>query len=170
MSLTHIETIELGSSQSSITFSSIPQDYDDLIVKISARADGPGTGEIMNLVINGGGTSPTHVLLEAFNGVSSATGRFVYIPPSGSVTANTFGSSSIYISNYTSSSNKSISTDSVTENNSAFAAQQIVSSLWANSSAITSLEFTLSGDNFVTGTVMSLYGVTAGGSGTVTTA
>jgi len=162
-----IETVELASAASSITFSSIPQTYTDLLVKVSARADGPGTGEIMNLAINGGGTSITTVLLEAFNGVRSATGRFIYIPPSGSVTANTFGNASIYISNYTSSNDKSLSVDAVTENNSTFAASQILAGLWANSSAITSLAFTLSGDDFVTGTVFSLYGITAGGSGTV---
>jgi hypothetical protein len=40
---------------------------------------------------------------------------FMYVTTSG--TSNTFSSTEIYIPNYTSSNNKSVSVDSVTENN-----------------------------------------------------
>ena len=39
LQLFKIETIEVASPVSSVTFSSIPQGYSDLIIKVSARGD-----------------------------------------------------------------------------------------------------------------------------------
>jgi hypothetical protein len=52
----------------------------------------------------------------------------------------TFGNAIIYIPNYTSSNNKSISVDSVNENNDTEAYAMLTAGLWSNSAAITSIK------------------------------
>ena len=163
----HIETIELDSSQSSITFSSIPQDYDDLVVLVSTRNDSTSTAAY--LYPNGSTTDMTTISLQGFGtGVNSAVRSFQWQTATSAQTANTFGNGSIYISNYTASQNKSISTDAVNENNGSSAVAIVNASLWSDTSAITSLELA-SASNFVANSTFYLYGVTAGGDGTVTT-
>jgi len=174
MSLTHIETIELGSSQASITFSSIPQDYDDLVLVHSIRtARNNNVRDQLVLSLNGSGSNFSVIKLDG-NGSSAgsqsyAVGRFAQVSTT-NATSNTFGNGSLYISNYTASQNKSFSADSVSEDNGSTAYQSIYAGLWSNTSAVTSLSF-VSADAFdlLSGSTASLYGVTAGGDGTVTT-
>ena len=79
---------------------------------------------------------------------------------SSSDTANTFSNNSIYIPNYTGSNNKSVSVDSVYENNATTAGQHLVSGLWASSAAITSVKLTEGfGNNWVQYTTATLYGI-----------
>jgi len=79
------------------------------------------------------------------------------------------GNTSIYISNYTSSSAKSFSVDTVTENNGSEGFHGIVSVLWDNTSAITSATLEFFVGDIVEGSTASLYKITRGGDGTVTT-
>ena len=174
MSLTHIETIELGSSQSSITFSSIPQDYDDLKILVSVRSDASGsTGDVLKIELNSSSTNFSWINLRgdgqsSFS--SSASEGYTFYTNAGLSTSNTFGNGSIYISNYTASQAKSISTDGVSETNGTFGFQTIAATLWNNTAAITSVTLLPNaGTNLVAGSRASLYGVTAGGDGTVTT-
>jgi len=167
----HIETIELTASQSSITFSSIPQDYDDLIVLYCVRSSSfLGTNQDdINLKINTIDTTPV-VLFGTGSGVG--TGNFpneAGYAAGSNTTANTFSNNSLYIMNYKSSSNKSVSVDSVYENNGTNVILAIKSNNYAVTSAVTTLEFFLSQGDIVSGSTFSLYGITAGGSGTVTT-
>jgi len=165
MSLTHIETIELGSSQSSITFSSIPADYDDLLVLISARNTAGNNFNNMRVTFNGSSTGYSERLLSgdgsSASSSSSSTTYLEFQYANGISTANTFSSTSMYISNYTASQAKSISTDTVTENNATTALQGIVAGLWNNTATITSI--TVDGQansgSFVTGCTFSLYGI-----------
>jgi hypothetical protein len=77
-------------------------------------------------------------------------------------TANTFGSASLTISNYTSSQNKSISSDSVSENNGTVGYQQIAAMSFTSSSAITSLTVvSYSTNNLLEYSTASLYKITA---------
>ena len=169
----HIETIELGSSQSSITFSSIPQDYDDLVLKISARSDRAAeVASQLDLLYNSSTANHSSVRLYGSGssvGSTTDTRPFAGIIPASASTTNTFSSETIYISNYTATQAKSISTDSVMENNATQSFQDLVAGLWNDTSAITSLEVVDVQANFVSGSTFSLYGVTAGGDGTVTT-
>ena len=165
----HIETIELDSSQSSITFSSIPQDYDDLVILVSARSDRTGSNtDGLNVKPNNIATNSTIRLIGDGSSAFSDTANDQGVLPTSDTTSNTFGNIKIYISNYTSSNDKSISSDSVTENNATEAIQSLHASIWQNSAAITSLVVEPN-DNFLSGGTFSLFGVTAGGDGTVTT-
>ena len=176
MSLTHLETIELTSSQSSITFSSIPQDYDDLVVKVTLRSDRSAVSSHWDIRFNSATTNYSGIRMystSAGSAASSTSGsgeiHAGYLMGS-SATANTFNSASIYVSNYTASQPKSVSVDGVEEDNSTTPYKYIASGLWNDTSAITQMSLIEGlGNNLVAGCTASLYGVTSGGSGTVTT-
>ena len=76
----------------------------------------------------------------------------------------------MYIPNYTGSTNKSISVDSVTENNATNNLMNIQAGLWSNTAAITSILFTSdTAGGFLAGSTISLYKITKGSDGIVTT-
>lgn len=169
----HIETIELDSSQASITFSSIPQDYTDLKILISARSTRTGSerdglllypngssGNWSNIVFYGDGSNVQTTTNDP-NKVSWIT--------SSDTPLSTFGNAEVYISNYTSTGNKSISSDSVTENNATTVRIAIWAGLSTLNASITSIEFNLAAGDLVQGSTFSLYGITAGSDGTTTT-
>ena len=161
-----IETIEVGSAAASITFSSISQDYTDLVILLSARSDRAGQEEDDAYMTFNASTSNYSTLTLAGTGstVGSDTDgglstKFSRVDIPGPLfTSNTFGNISIYISNYTQAQAKSVSSDVVEENNGTFARQRINAYLWNDTAAITSVTFTPIA-NFVTGTVASLYGI-----------
>jgi hypothetical protein len=85
-------------------------------------------------------------------------------------TANTFGSYQIYLPNYAGSTNKSMSSESVEENNSnTLYYLSIGAGLWSNTAAITSISI-LPGSSWVQYSTATLYGITKGSSGGVTVA
>lgn len=170
-----IETIELTSSAASITFSDIPQTYTDLQIVLSARSDRASENDPAYVTFNAN-TSNIYSL-KSLRGTGSTVGSDDGSPtvdkfdrldvPSTLFTSNTFGNSSIYISNYTQAQTKSASVDTVTENNGTYSELRINAYLWNDTAAITSITFNPIG-NFVTGTVASLYGWTAGNDGITT--
>ena len=81
--------------------------------------------------------------------------------PSASATANTFGNCQAHITNYTSSTPKPVSTDSVTENNATASSQTLHASTWNNTDAVTSLQIQSSRSGFVEHSTASLYRVVA---------
>ena len=87
--------------------------------------------------------------------------------PTGANTANTFSNASIYFPNYASSNFKSISVDSVDENNGTAAYQWIDAGLWSVTSAITSVTLTSQTSTLAEFSSASLYGITAGSDGIV---
>jgi hypothetical protein len=130
---------------SSITFTSIPQSYTDLKIVVSARNDDSNSaGGLFYVGLNGVSTNLSSRVLYGYgSGAGSlsstaASAIFGYTTSSGS-TASTFGNAEIYIPNYTSSNNKSISVDAVNENNATDGRQNLVAGLWSSSSAITSV-------------------------------
>jgi hypothetical protein len=165
-----IETKTLGTAAASIVFTSIPQTFTDLIVLVSARRS--TTGAIAVISFNSGGTYTKRNLLGNGSSAFSATGSGdeVAATPSGA-TANTFGNSSIYIPNYSGLTIKSYSVDSVNETSGTSADAIIAAGLWSETSAITSITITpkASDGNFVAGSIVSLYGITKGSDGIVTT-
>ena len=160
-----LETIDLTQSAASVTFDNIPQTgYTDLKIVYSGRdtTDSPGSVYIQ---FNGAGYNSTTLKVNGTgSSVSSSSHNNAYLGlvPGPSQTANTFSSGEIYIRNYTSSTNKSFSSDVVNENNATAAAQFLWAGLWANTAAITSV--TLKTDQaFAQYSTFSLYGVAAVG-------
>jgi hypothetical protein len=169
-----IQHTELSSSQSSITFSSIPQTYTDLVIKLSTRSTSTGGGTVdIRININGGGSGNniTNRLLygtgSSVASVTNSTAEAGFANNAGA-TANTFASNEIYFPNYTSNVAKSFSLESVQETNATGASQMILAGLWNSTSAITSITFTMLSSNFDTYTSATLYGILKGSSGGVT--
>jgi len=157
-----IETVELASSAANITFSSIPADYDDLLLLMSCRSDQSGAFDNSNTKINGSAGTITRLTGDGSSAASSTGAAFTLQWPASSSTSNTFGNTSFYISDYTASSKaKSVSIDISTENNATSASLQLMAGLTTTTSAVTTIEVDAPGGsgNFVTGSIISLYGI-----------
>lgn len=159
----------LGTSASSVTFSSIPGTFKDLILRVSTRTTSAGTGaNSLRVYFNGSGAT-TNYSLTRLNGngataasaafTAQADGQFGWSPNDGS-TANTFGSSELYIPSYTSSTNKPFSGFGLSEDNSTTAQLAATADLFSNTSAITSLTV-LGSVDFKAGSSFYLYGLSS---------
>jgi len=178
MAITLISSQTLGSSATSISFTSIPQTYTDLFLMMSLRGDlnNPQIGHFLRF--NGDSTSTYSDRQLSGNGSTTSSGSngaggtaiYTGQAPALTQTANTFGNTSIYIPNYTSSAVKAVSVDNVRENDSAASIAFIIAGKWTGTSAITSLSIVCEANNWIAGSSISLYGVTKGSSGTTTVA
>jgi hypothetical protein len=167
-----IQTKTVDSPAAGIQFDSIPQDGTDLVVFTSFRSNDGVIAQEALLTLNGSTSSFAARQLSIFNGsVGSTTpARQVGGHPSSQVTANTFGNTVIYIPNYTGSANKSYLVQSATESNNASQYFiNIVGGTWANTAAITSLTVTTAAGSIIAGSTASLYKITKGSDGIVTT-
>jgi hypothetical protein len=154
---------------SSVTFTSIPQSYTDLNVLASTRSTGDQASVNycqLRLELNGNTSNYSDRLLYGIGGLGAGSLSYTnaYVTWAGAstdstATASTFSNVSIYIPNYASSNNKSISSDGATESNATNSILTLDAGLWANSSAITSLKFTLETGNFAEYSTFYLYGV-----------
>jgi len=171
MTMTLVETKTLASNAAGILFSSIPQDATDLLILFSIRTTRAANDDLIPIKINGLTTNQSERELYG-NGSSvgrSAGTNAIYGYGNGNNgTSNTFSNGSFYIFNYTGATAKSVSVDSVDENNATAAYQSIVSGLWNSTAAITSIElYSYFAANLVTGSTVSLYKITKGSSGGV---
>lgn len=158
----------VGSSGSaSVTFSSIPATYTDLIVYVSARDTSSAVGQTLAMRLNGDSTTGNYswIRLEG-NGATASSGSglsdnaLVAGATVGSTaTANTFDSSYIYISNYLSANYKSMSFDTVSENNATTAYADLNAGLWKTTNPITSITLYGTSGNFVQYSTFYLYGI-----------
>jgi hypothetical protein len=164
---------ELDSTQSSIVFTDIPQTFTDLKLVMSAKTNFSSTN-FVDVVVGKYNTSTTGYSLRELYGSGSAVNTstlsnfFAGYTATTNATANTFGSSSLYIPNYTSSVAKSSTMDGVSENNGTKAFQVIIANLWTGTEPITTLALTTYlGTLFEAGTSATLFGITAGSDGIV---
>ena len=156
-----LEKITVGAAgAASITFSNIPQTgYTDLVIKYSSRASSAGATNFTQLYLNGTTANLAGIVLY---GSGSAAGSQAQSGVDGNAngsTANTFSSQEICIPNYTSSNYKSITVDCVQENNSSTAFSELLSALWSNTAAITSVGLTPGSGSFMQYSTFYLYGV-----------
>ena len=168
-----IESKTLGTATASIEFTSIPQDGTDLVVLASIRSAFADVSNEISMSINGVTTNRSwRDLVGTGSSVASYTGTTGHVGNlnGNTATSNTFGNARIYITNYTASVNKSISFDNVSENNATLSLIRMGTSLWSSTAAITSLAFSdISAANYLAGSTISLYKITKGTDGIVTT-
>ncbi len=170
MTMQLIETKTLGTAAASIEFTSIPQDATDLLALVSCRGD--TSAVFINLVVrvNGLGSGYTERILAGDGSspstLSSTEFRFLVYANASSATSNTFSNASLYLPNYTGSTAKSFSADSVTENNATTALSNISAGLSSGTAAVTTLSFTAYAGNLISGSTISLYKITKGTDGT----
>jgi 4-hydroxyphenylpyruvate dioxygenase-like putative hemolysin len=167
---TLIESQVLGSSAASVTFSSIPADYTDLVLKLSLRTDQATDFTNIRLQING--DTATNYSITRVSGystaamssrLSDATSAAQTAGANGAnSTSNTFSNWEMYIPNYTTTATKPFSSYSVQENNSAASSSAWVNAqadLYRGTSAITTLLFTCQSGSFVSDSSFYLYGI-----------
>jgi hypothetical protein len=160
-----ISSITVGATAvASVEFTSIPQTYTDLVVLLSGRSDTvrSSDGGYAMISFNGSTANLSSRYLYNYNGSlfsGSGTSILGWNVPS-DYTANTFGNNSWYIPNYASSNNKSVSLDTVTENNSGNILMGITAGLFSSASAITSVKISNeAAAKFVQHTTAYLYGI-----------
>ena len=133
---------------SSIDFTSISSAYTDLCVKLSLRTNNAFQGDDVTMKINSSATGYTNRTLlgngSAASSINNTSSVQMYIGPTSagaSSGSNVFANAEVYIPNYLSSANKSVSTDAVAEYNGTLVYMGLTASLWSNTAAITSLSF-----------------------------
>ena len=168
-----LERITVGAAgASSVTFANIPQTgYTDLKIVMSIRAtdaqiyanpaitfnNDTTSGHYAGKTLQGNGAS-------AYSANNPTMAAIYYIEGTGAnATANTFGSCEMYIPNYTSSNQKSVSVDGVMETNATTAYSDINAWLWNQTSAINTIKISANGQSFVQYSTFSLYALAAVG-------
>lgn len=150
---------------STITFNNIPQNYTDLILKLSLRTSNAANGEVANISLNGNSASISVRTIYGNNTTTTSTTSTswgVWVNGN-STTANTFGNAEMYFPNYAGSTNKSWSADSVTELNGTDNYANLFAGLWSNITAINRVTLTAGASaNFVQYSTAYLYGIRAG--------
>jgi hypothetical protein len=148
----------------SITFSSIPSTYTDLCIKYSIRDTFAGNVLNVGISFNGSSSGYSERLLYG-NGSTAASGNasgndltFQYAT-GGTTTSSTFASGEIYVPNYAGSTNKSVSVDSVTENNATAVLTALNAALWSNTAAINQVTLLSKGTLFAQHSTAYLYGI-----------
>lgn len=159
-------TVGSGGS-STISFSSIPSTYTDLALVVSARGTDSVYQTDCNIQVGNGSidTGSNYQTKEiSGDGVSVTSGSFtttnIHPPmPGSTATSNTFGNFTLYIPNYASANQKSMTCDVVTENNGTYAAARLCSYLYTGTSAINIITLTAASGTFVQHSTAYLYGV-----------
>ena len=165
MTMTLVETITVGSGgAASIEFTGIAGDLGkDLVLLVSSRLEG---GAFPNMTINGTSANYAGRRLTGggnyvSSGSSSGGSNFNDYSVGNTATANTFSSNRYYFSKYASSTAKSISAETVNENNDTSAVMTLLANRWNNTDAITSIELNSndSSNEFAEHTTASLYSI-----------
>jgi hypothetical protein len=162
-----LSTVTVGSGgAASITFSGISQIYTDLCIKVSAKSTNSAgeSADAYKISFNGVTTNLSSRVLGAYgstvySGLSS-TEIVVGVTNGTSVSTSIFNNDEIYIPNYTSSNNKSISVDSANESNTTTGNSLVFrAGLWASTTAITSITLTPVSSPFGQYSTATLYGI-----------
>ena len=168
MTLIQSVTVPSGGT-TAVDFTSITSTYTDLLLLTSARISSASTtalvmqfnsdttvGNYSNRYLEGNGASASSGTLTP--SVAGVWGGNVTLSTD---TANTFANSSIYIPSYTSSNQKSVSVDAVSENNATTTYADLVASIWSGTAAITSIGIRIpaGSTNIVQYSSFYLYGV-----------
>lgn len=163
-----IESNILTSSASSVTFSSIPQDYKHLQIRATTRTDQASTAVGSELLLNSdtGANYAMHFLYGNGSSVLSGSGTsqtYAYwaVTNGNNETANVYTAIVTDILDYSSSNkNTTIRTLNGTAGSSVTRIYER-SALWMNTNAVTSITLRGSGGtpNFMAGSRFSLYGI-----------
>jgi hypothetical protein len=158
----------LGSDTATVTFSSIPATYTDLLLVCSVRSARSGQLlDNMKVRFNAAANDNNHSVrwLEG-NGSSASSssdtfeGLLGYLPAA-TATADSFASCEIYLPNYAGSTNKPYSVTNVMENNATAARIVALAGLWSSTNAINEVKLlSTTASNFTSGSSFYLYGIT----------
>lgn len=167
---TLISSNVLSTAAASVTFSSIPATYTDLVLRIGVRSTAAGIyPDGLQTTFNGSSAanySQTFLYADAAtpssSGYSNQTLMNILATVNGGTsTSNTFSNIEIYIPDYAGSKNKTLNTSLATETNSTSNLVWTIGSyagLWSDTAAISSIAFNC-GANLEAGSSFYLYGI-----------
>ena len=168
-----ISSVTVGAGgAATVTFSSIPQIYTDLVLLLSARNTSSGAENAI-AQLNATTTGYSNRFLQGNGSVTSSAstigatnGLNIGLVNGTSATANTFSNLLITIPNYAITVTKTCSSDAVTENNASSAFQVVSSGSSSVTAAVTSLDVKLAfGSTYAENTIAYLYGILKGSGG-----
>jgi hypothetical protein len=161
-----IASVTVGSGgASTITFSSIPSTYTDLLIMTSLRDSAATVGNAgIRVIFNGSGSGfSTRWIFGTGVTANSTTdsGGWIRVGqvPGSLATSNTFSNDCIYVPNYLSSNQKTLLGDSVMENNATESYSTLTAGLWSNTAAITQIELQSNSTAWVQYSTATLYGI-----------
>jgi hypothetical protein len=158
---TKISTTTLGSGVANYTFSSISASYTDLVFIIAGA--GSSSGGNMQLQFNSdtGANYSTTILYGDGSSVGSARVTNTTSMNIGDLDATNPSNTIVNIINYANTSGNKTALGRANRINAGAAVVEKIG-LWRNTSAITSIKvFFNTGDTFITGSTLSLYGIAA---------
>jgi hypothetical protein len=156
-----IETRTLGSDTATITFSSIPATYTDLVL-IASVANNSGGNRAMQMLVNldtGTNYSTTYLSGDGSSASSARTTGTAYLDTVVTIPGSNFATCIFNFQNY---SNTSTFKTVLNRNGLGSTNTRAVVSLWRSTSAINSIRFQMGGsDLYSTGSTFTLYGIKA---------
>lgn len=167
MALTFIKiaTVDVGAGgASTISFTTIPQTYTDLCVKLSLRSNRAADEDGLGLRINSNTTGYTYRILTG-NGATAGSINTAYEQTwsariqGANAGANIFSSTDVYIPNYSVTGIKTYYADSATEKNSTNGYITLGGILQSNTSAITDIYFSALNGTLQQYSTATLYGI-----------
>jgi hypothetical protein len=161
-----IQTYTLTTSAANVNFASIPQNYTDLFIVVSARTSRASNGDYFYIWLNDWGPDYAKSLWGYGTTVTSATAtNDIGIVTGSTATTSTFSTNTAYVPNYTNSSNKIVSLENSAEDNATSSnGNSIGTFIWTDTrgpggNPITSVKIVSRFSNFVSGSTFSLYGI-----------
>lgn len=157
-----IQTYTLGSAQSTVTFSSIPQTYKYL--EIHSVTFGTGTTMVARLNGDSGSNYTFHRVMSWGSGAPESAGQtgrpdFAISYVGGSTTSKPLGNI-MYFNDYSDTNKNTTFTSLNGVDNNGSGNVGIWSGLWNNTAAVTSISFRCEdGSNFQANTTFALYGI-----------
>ena len=150
-----IATTTLGSSQGTVTFSSIPATYTDLIIILNTTGTGSG---VKSLQFNSDTSSNYSCTVLYGDGSAAGSARYSvgYIDIFNSTTAQ--NANIIQINNY---SNSTTYKTYLSRQNTAAVSVEAIVGLWRSTSAINAVSLVASTNNWASGSIFTIYGIKA---------
>ena len=160
---TPLQSIVLTSSASSVTFSNIPQTYQDLVLVVNPSGVGANTDENCSIQVNGDTTSTYSMTRIRGNGSTATSDRETSATSATAgimtVKATANGTTDSYIINFLNYSNSTTYKSWISCSSSAAYAVQSMVCLWRSTNAINSIKFKINSNNFGAGSTFDLYGI-----------
>lgn len=164
---TPIASITLGTAADSVTFSSIPSTYTDLVVIASVgnattssnmllRFNSDTATNYSNTTMLGSGTATTS------NRYSNQSAIYLIERMEIADTASTYSASTININNYSNTTTYKSTLSRSNTPNGGTPGTDLVMGLWRSTAAITSIALSVNTGSFTVGSTFNLYGILAG--------
>lgn len=153
---TPIATTTLGSSAATITFSSIPSTYTDLVMIFRGNNDASANRAGYIRFNSDSGTNYSYTLVQG-DGSSAGSGRDSNIAQS--FFANVLGDNTTAITQVMNYANTTTNKTFLSRGSSSSTVVQAIVGLWRSTAAINTITLSLNASNYASGTTVTLYGV-----------